>query len=228
MEVKRTVKGTGRMFVLGVAFFSVLLVGWEGHASDFSPRRLDRSIRRLPPKVRIGLEIALSDKLFGQDPVKLQAFRDKLEGLDRRGLVKVGLGSYIVNANGDCNGCHTWLPGNTNWAPGGNPFQGQPKHINVAGYLAGGRVFQLPPPPNGPGPVTSRNLTPDKDGLPAGMTEREFIELLRTGREEDEPDKILQVMPWPVIGEMTNDDLKAIYAFLSVIPCVESTGHLCQ
>lgn len=79
----------------------------------------------------------------------------------------------------------------------------------------------------GPG-VVSDNLTPDKDGLPEGMTEEEFIELIRTGREEDEPDKILQVMPWPVFGEMTNEDLKAIYAFLSVIPCGESTGHPCE
>lgn len=222
MKVKHVVKGMGWVVSLGVALLSALLLlpAFNGEESDASSsRRLDRSIRLLPQKARIGLEIALSPKLFGQDPVKLQAFLNNLERLDRRGLLKVGLGSYIVNASGDCNGCHTWLPGNTNWASGGNPFQGQPKHINVAGYLAGGRPF---------GPVTSANLTPDKDGLPAGMTEEEFIDLIRTGREEDEPDKILQVMPWPVFGEMTNDDLKTIYAFLSVIPCVASTGHSCQ
>src|SRR4029077_9265403 len=34
----------------------------------------------------------------------------------------VGLGSYLVNAVGDCNGCHTGPSGQ--FAPGGDPFQG--------------------------------------------------------------------------------------------------------
>ena len=33
----------------------------------------------------------------------------------------VGLGSYIVNAQGGCNDCHT----SPSYAPGGNPFTGQ-------------------------------------------------------------------------------------------------------
>src|SRR5437773_758736 len=45
--------------------------------------------------------------------------------------VLVGLGSYIVNAQGGCNDCHTW----PNYAPGGDPFLGQPEQINTAGYL---------------------------------------------------------------------------------------------
>ena len=43
----------------------------------------------------------------------------------------VGLGSYIVNAQGDCNGCHSAGP-DTEFAPGGNPYFGQPTKINPA------------------------------------------------------------------------------------------------
>ena len=46
-------------------------------------------------------------------------------------------GSYIVNAQGGCNDCHT-VP---SYAPGGNPLQHQPKLINATCYLAGGAVF---------------------------------------------------------------------------------------
>src|SRR5947209_6626553 len=71
----------------------------------------------------------------------------------------VGLGSYIVNAQGGCNDCHTW----PNYKPGGDPYLGQPTQINSDHYLAGGRPF-------GPG-ITSRNLTPDlATGRPAGLT----------------------------------------------------------
>jgi hypothetical protein len=124
---------------------------------------------------------------------------------------RVFLGSYIVNAQGGCNDCHTNPP----YAPGGDPFQGEPKQINVAGYLAGGVEF---------GPFTSRNLTPDAEGKPEGHTLEEFKEIMRTGHDLDQAHPglgpLLQVMPWPVYGEMTDHDLEAIYAYLSAIPSI--------
>lgn len=128
-----------------------------------------------------------------------------LRGKDR---TLVGLGSYIVNAQGGCNDCHTNPP----YAPGGDPFQGEPEQINVEHYLAGGTPF---------GPVTSANITPDAEGLPHGFTFQEFKTTLRTGHEPDEPDEILQVMPWPVFGKMTDRDLKAVYEYLRSIPHAE-------
>ncbi|HWN42380.1 MAG TPA: cytochrome C [Thermoanaerobaculia bacterium] len=133
-------------------------------------------------------------------PVKL-----KLKGRIRE---LVGLGSYIVNAQGGCNDCHTNPP----YAPGGDPFQGEPEQINVDGYLAGGVQF---------GPFTSANITPDENGLPAGHIFQEFKRLLRTGHDPDRHPQfgpLLQVMPWPVYGKMTDRDLKAIYEYLSAIP----------
>ena len=60
----------------------------------------------------------------------------------------VGLGSYLVNAVGGCNDCHT----NPSYATGGDPFMGQKKVVNAKNYLAGGQAF---------GPFISRNLTPE-------------------------------------------------------------------
>jgi len=65
-----------------------------------------------------------------------------LEGKNRD---LVGLGSFIVNAQGDCNGCHTaGGPPNFNYANNGNPyFLNQPlgTKTDPTTYLAGGTPF---------------------------------------------------------------------------------------
>ena len=126
----------------------------------------------------------------------------------------LGLGSYIVNAQAGCNDCHTNPP----YAPGGNPYLGEPKRINVAGYLAGGTVFPVP----GGGTVTSANITPDDEGRPAGLTFDEYRQLIRTGHDPDDPDEILQVMPWPVFQDMNDHDIRAIYEYLRSIPSIDT------
>jgi len=88
---------------------------------------------------------------------------------------------------------------------------GQPEAINAPHYMSGGRTF---------GPFTvSANITPDATGKPAGLTFEQFRETLRTGHNPlDPPGVLLQVMPWPVIGKKTDNDLRAIYEYLSSIP----------
>jgi hypothetical protein len=122
----------------------------------------------------------------------------------------LGLGSYIVNAQGGCNDCHT----NPSYAAGHDPYMGQPKQVNAAVYLAGGQQF---------GPFTSPNITPDEHGLPAGLTLAEFKNVMRTGHDPDpaEHGRLLQVMPWPVYQNMTDQDLRAIYEYLRSIPHLE-------
>jgi hypothetical protein len=121
----------------------------------------------------------------------------------------VGLGSYIVNAQGACNDCHTNPP----FKPTDDPFQGRPGKVNKANYLAGGMAF---------GPFVSRNLTPEANGLPAGLTYAEFAFVLRTGIDLDQAHPMispfLQVMPWPIYRNMQDHDLRAIYAYLKAIP----------
>jgi hypothetical protein len=138
-------------------------------------------------------------------PVKLH-----LKGLNP---LLVGLGSYIVNAQGGCNDCHT----SPSYAAGGDPFLGQPEQINTARYLAGGTEF---------GPFISRNLTPRANGLPANLTWEQFLETMREGTDfknrHPEISPLLQVMPWPVYGKMNTLDLRAIYEYLKAIPSLPS------
>jgi hypothetical protein len=121
----------------------------------------------------------------------------------------VGLGSFIINAQRDSTASHTW----PNFKPGGNPYLGQPEQINTDRYLAGGRPF-VPPG------VVSRNLTPDANGLPAGLTLAEFIEVIRTGHDPDNPGRLLLVMPWPVFRNMSDRELAAVYEYLRCIPSI--------
>ena len=168
-------------------------------------------------RIQRGLEIA---------PVRLD--------YARRDRALVGLGSYLVNAMGGCNDCHT-SPSYTK-----DPYTVGVvnKEVNKAGYLAGGAQF---------GPFTSRNLTPDKSGKPFGASYAEFRLIMRTGIDLDQwplnlpapaNGKVLQVMPWPVYQDMTELDLRAMYEYLSAIPCVEgdpgnpagadTMGHRCK
>jgi len=135
-----------------------------------------------------------------------------------RGLV--GLGSYLVNVSGDCNGCHTSDPNGNQWLPGHNPFLGQSEQIDPDKYLVGGRVF-IPAHGNFPA-VFSRNLRPEANGLPEGHTYEEFLTIMRTGIDLDQAHPqygpLLQVMPWPAFRHLTDEDIRAIYEYLSALP----------
>jgi hypothetical protein len=174
------------------------------------------------PRIQRGFEIA---------PVELN--------LHAKSRNLVGLGSYLVNAVGACNDCHT-ADATTEFAPGGNPYFGQPKVVNQGPYLGGGRDFG-PLVPNTPA-IVSRNLTPDKTGYPVGgRTFEQFLQIMRTGEDLDHlhppcsrtvttncfppqlpfDGNLLQIMPWPTFQSMTVHDLRAIYEYLAAVPCVE-------
>jgi len=189
-------------------------------------------------QIRRGFEIA---------PVTLN-----LAGKD---LELVGLGSYIVNAVDHCNVCHSAGPA-TEYTKSGNPyFKGNPPTVvNQATYLGGGRVF---PPlvagsPGAAPTIVSRNLTPDRTGRPeGGRTFAEFSAIMRTGVDLDHlhPNctdpaitasttciplnlpfngDVLQIMPWPELRHLTERELRAIYTYLSAVPCISGppTGVL--
>ncbi|MGH8137895.1 MAG: hypothetical protein ACREVV_06840 [Steroidobacteraceae bacterium] len=186
-------------------------------------------------RAKIGYEIA---------PVPLD-----LKGRDR---FLVGLGSYLVNAVADCNGCHSAGPA-TQYARGGDPyFKGSPPQVvNQATYLGGGRDFGPLIPGLTPS-IVSRNLTPDHTGRPeGGHTFAEFRQIMRTGVDLDHMHPncsdpkvmastscfpvslpfngdLLQIMPWPDYQQMTGHELRAIYEYLSAIPCISgpATGVL--
>jgi hypothetical protein len=169
-------------------------------------------------------------------------------------LELVGLGSFIVNAQSDCNGCHGSDPAKE-FLPTNNPYFLPPNNFpvkyNQATYLNGGQNFGPVGPgvvkdPNSPlfggpglGPnIISRNLTPDYTGNPEGGNDLStFMTILRTGHDFDQlhPNcggsvtdncydapvngAVLQVMPWPKYQNMTDHQLKAIWTYLSTVPC---------
>jgi len=137
---------------------------------------------------------------------------------------QVGMGSYLVNAVADCNGCHyRTLSDSSPFTVGHNPYFGEPKQVDPAGYLAGGTELF--------GPFIPRNLTPDKTGRPeGGASYEEFHAIMRTGVDPDQAHPqfgpFLQVMPWSAFQDMTENDLRAIYEYLSTIPCIEGDPGL--
>ncbi len=191
MSTKRVALGfvTAITLVIAAGFLAAPHTAWGDWGSKDRDRGRDDDDSQLASDSRV-------QKGFEISPVQLN-----LNG-KRRNLV--GLGSYIVNAQGGCNDCHTC----PNYQPADDPYQHGSGHPNAQNYLAGGRHF---------GPFTSANLTP-KNGLPAGLTEDQFIHVIRTGEDPDHAGQLLQVMPWPIYRNMTDRDLRAIYAFLSAIP----------
>jgi len=176
--------------------------------------------------------------------------------LNGKNRALVGMGSYLVNAVGDCNGCHSAGP-STEFVTGHNPYQRlgtfftPPQEVNPATYLGGGRDFgQIGPitsatvPPH----IISRNLTPDSSGLPEqGALFGEFFDSMTKGIDHDHlhpncngttittncfnppfDGNLLQVMRWPFFQNWTDHDLEAVYEYLKAIPCIASHGHTCS
>jgi hypothetical protein len=154
-----------------------------------------------------------SDERRVREGFRISPVHLNLTGRDRD---LVGLGSYLVNAVGGCNDCHTcpsYAPGHDPYGPPFGPPGGGDGKINSTNYLAGGVPF-FPPG------VVSANLTPaHASGLPEqGNSFETFEALIRTGHDPDRPGHILQVMPWPVFRNMSDHDLRAIFEFLRAIP----------
>ncbi len=173
------------------------------------------------PRVQIGFSVA---------PVPLN--------LDDKKPELVGLGSYLVNVAGDCNGCHSAGP-MTEYLNGHNPyFLHQKKQLNPATYLGGGRDFGALIPNSAH--IISRNLTHDWTGRPeGGNTFHQFKLIIRTGVDLDHrhpnctgaPNancipapfngNLLQIMPWPNFQDLSDYDLRAIYEYLRAVPCIQ-------
>ena len=68
------------------------------------------------------------------------------------------------------------------------------------------------------------NLTPDKETGLGEWTEAAFIQALRTGKHQGQPDGrgILPPMPWQNFGQMSDSDLKAVWAYLRSLPPVHN------
>jgi mono/diheme cytochrome c family protein len=94
----------------------------------------------------------------------------------------------------DCGECHTQRE-NGQLLPGMD--------------FAGGAIFEGPW-----GRVASANITPDASGI-AYYDEALFLQTLRTGYVHTR--KLSQIMPWSVYRNMTDEDLKAIFAYIRTV-----------
>ena len=143
---------------------------------------------------------------------------------------KIKRGEYLVTVIG-CNDCHT----PSKMGPNGpekdmaHMLSGHPQELAMPPAPI------LPPGPwmaalsatmtawSGPWGVSfTRNLTPDKETGLGDWTEQNFIETLRTGRQLGKGRQILPPMPFEAFRNMTDDDLKSIYAYLRSIPALKN------
>jgi cytochrome c553 len=110
-------------------------------------------------------------------------------------------GNYLVTIAG-CQGCHT--PADDK----GNPLPGL--------AFGGGALFTDPVP--GGKPVFTVNITQDPSGI-AHYDEAMLMETLRTGRIKGR--MLNHIMPFEWFRNMTDDDIRDIYAFLKSVPPVK-------
>jgi hypothetical protein len=68
------------------------------------------------------------------------------------------------------------------------------------------------------------NLTPDQNTGLGIWDEKMFMTAIRTGRHMGTSRPIMPPMPWPAFRNASDDDLKAIYAYLRTIKPV--TNHV--
>ena len=109
----------------------------------------------------------------------------------------VEYGKYLVGIAG-CTDCHT-PQSRGRYLPGMN--------------FAGGFVLEGPW-----GRVASANITPDASGI-SYYDEALFIQMMRTGYVKAR--EINQIMPWWHFRNLTDDDLKAMFAYLRTLKPVK-------
>jgi mono/diheme cytochrome c family protein len=142
----------------------------------------------------------------------------------------VDRGKYLVTTGG-CNDCHTpWKLGPNGPEPDmTRMLSGHPQELVMP------PAPTLPPGPwvtvaagsmtawSGPWGVSfTANLTPDPETGTGNWTEKEFIDTMRSGRHLGRGRQILPPMPWPNVAALTDEDLKAVFAYLRSVPAIRN------
>jgi len=110
---------------------------------------------------------------------------------------RVAYGRYLVTA-GHCDACHTPTDEKGNPLPGMYLGGGAP----LVGTWEGGKKLHT---------VNALNLTSDASGI-SYFDETMFVEVIRNGGFKARP--LSNIMPWAFFRNLTDDDLKAIFAYL--------------
>lgn len=138
-------------------------------------------------------------------------------------------GKYLVSILA-CDDCHTPLQ----WGPNG-PAPDMTKHLN--GHPEGVTMGPPPAPTGGwlwAGAATSTafagpwgisyatNLTPDENTGIGIWTEKMFVDTIRNGKHMGTSRPLLPPMPWMAYRNLSEEDLKSIYAYLRTLKPVRN------
>ena len=149
---------------------------------------------------------------------------------DKAAKQKVERGKYLVDAIG-CQDCHS-----------PKIFSGGFPHPDPAKTMSGYSGMKLPPidkkvlaPGNwylmapdltayvGPWGISyAANLTPDDQTGIGLWTEDVFVQAIRTGKHMGAGRQILPPMPYNYYQLLTDDDLKAVFAYLRTLPPIKN------
>jgi mono/diheme cytochrome c family protein len=120
---------------------------------------------------------------------------------------KIKTGAYLVSA-GHCNGCHTQVDRKV-------------LDFKKDMYLAGGSLFI-----HDSFRVNSANITPDSATGIGAWSQELFLAKFKSYRDPRTysyaPGKYNSIMPWTILCNLTDDDLKAIYAYLRSVKPVKN------
>ena len=142
-------------------------------------------------------------------------------------------GQYIVMTAG-CNDCHSPKIFNdhgftldSSRLMSGHPADSPLPPIKAKSLQPGNWVLMAPDVTAFVGPwgiSRTANLTPDSTTGIGTWTEDQFIQTLRKGKHMgmDNGRPLMPPMPWELIGRMTDDDLRSIYAFLRTLPPIKN------
>jgi hypothetical protein len=146
-------------------------------------------LRSRPPIRRALPATVLPDGMAGALRSRVERLRTAPPPIDTRDAL--GRGRYLMTI-ADCQGCHTAYeaPANPGLFGGGN-------HVERGGRAAFGA-----------------NITPSPSGIPY-YTDALFVEAIRTGRVRSR--SLDPIMPWVVFRNLTDDDLKAVFAVLRTL-----------
>ena len=143
---------------------------------------------------------------------------------------RIARGEYLVKTMG-CHDCHT----PHKLGPKGperdmsRALTGHPEGLTMP------PAPKLPPGPwvwTGAGTMTAfagpwgvsftANLTPDPETGLGKWTEDMFISAMKTGRQQGKGRPILPPMPYFVVAELTDEDIKSLFAYLQSLPPVKN------
>ena len=142
---------------------------------------------------------------------------------------QVKRGEYLVSFGG-CHDCHT----PKKMGPNGPELDterllsGHPEQMAVTPAPALGGPWLAATVAtmtawSGPWGISySANLTPDRETGLGAWTEQNFVDTMRTGRHMGRGRPILPPMPWQMVKNLTDPDLKAVFAYLRTLPTVKN------